>query len=65
MIDCNKCFIKHMLKDDCFTPDGHDTLKLKRSENEQADDVAERPKPSSFGPSAPLDPPQSYSFEVN
>ena len=65
MIDCNKCFIKHMLKDDCPTPDGHGALKMKRRENEQADDVAERPKSSSFGPSAPLDPPQSYSSEVN
>ena len=66
MIDCNKCFTEHMLKDDCPTRDGHDALTLKRSENdEQFDDVAERPKPSSFGPSAPSDPLQSYSSEVN
>ena len=43
-IDCNKCFTEHMLKDDCPTPDEHDALTLKRSENEQVDDVAERPK---------------------
>ena len=54
-----------MLKDDCPTPDGHDVLTLKRSENGQVDDVAERPKPSSFRPSAPSYPSQSYSFEVN
>ena len=63
MIDCNKCFPEHMSKDDCPTPDGHDTFTLKRSENDQVDDVADRPKPSSFGPSAPADP-QSYSSEV-
>ena len=51
-----------MLKDDCPTPDGHDALTLKRSENEQVDDVAERPKPFSFGPFAPS---QCYSSEVN
>ena len=34
-----------MMNDDCPTPDGHDTLTLKRSENdEQVDDVAEIPK---------------------
>ena len=43
MIDCKKCFREHMLKDDCPTPDRHDALTLKRSENdEQFDDIAER-----------------------
>ena len=55
-----------MMNDDCPTPDGHDTLTLKRSENdEQVDDVAEIPKLSSFGPFAPSGPPQSCSSEVN
>ena len=66
IIDCNKCFTEHMLKDDCSAPDGHDALTVKRSENdEQVDDVAEIPKPFSFLPSAPSGPPQSYSSEVN
>ena len=57
MIDCNRCFTEHMLKDDCPTPDGDDALTLRRSANdEQFDEVAERPKPA-FGPSAPSDPP--------
>ena len=65
MIDCNKFFTEHMLKDHCPTPDRHDALTLKRSENEQVDDAAERSKPSSFDPSPPSGPPQSYSSEVN
>ena len=54
-----------MLKDDCPIPDEYDALTLERCDNEQVDDVAEKPKPSSFGSSAPSDPPQSYSSEVN
>ena len=41
MIDSNKCFTEHMLKNDSPIPDEHDALTLKRSENEQVDNVAE------------------------
>ena len=53
------------LQDDCSTPSEHADSTPKRSEIEQVEDAAEGPRPSSFGPYAASDQPQSNSSEVN